>query len=89
MPPPTPASASPSSTPLPNSAQTAPRVTVIGDLAPVPRDEDAAARALYLEQQPEAKDYSQFGDFALHRLTVRDIYFVGGFGRAGWVSRAE
>ena len=36
--------------------QTAPRVTVIGDLAPVPQDEDAAARALYLERHPEAKE---------------------------------
>ena len=69
--------------------QTAPRVTVVGDMAPVPQDEVAAARALYLERHPEAEDYSQFGDFALYRLTVRDIYFVGGFARAGWVSRAE
>ena len=69
--------------------QTAPRVTGIGDIAPVPQDEDAAARALYLERHPEAKDYSQFGDFARYRITVRDIYFVGGFARAGWASRAE
>jgi heme iron utilization protein len=69
--------------------QTAARVTVIGDLAPVPEEEDAAARALYLERHPEAKGYSQFGDFALYRLSVRAIYFVGGFGTAGWVLRAE
>lgn len=69
--------------------QTAPRVTVIGDIATVPQDEDAATRALYLERHPEAKDYIQFGDFVLYRLAVRDVYFVGGFGRAGWVSRAE
>jgi hypothetical protein len=70
-------------------AQTAPRVTVIGDLAPIPQDESAAARALYLERHREASNYSQFGDFALYRLTVLDMYFVGGFGSAGWVSRAE
>ncbi len=69
--------------------QTTARVTVIGDLAAVPEDEDEAARALYLQRHPEAKGYSQFGDFALYRLTVRDLYFVGGFGRAGWVSRSE
>ena len=68
--------------------QTAPRVTVIGDLVPVPQDEDAAARALYLERHPEARSYSQFGDFAVYRFTVRGIYFVGGFGSAGWVFRA-
>jgi putative heme iron utilization protein len=69
--------------------QTAPRVTVIGDLAPVSRDEDAGARALYLKRHPEAEGYSRFGDFALFRMTVRNVYFVGGFGRAGWVTRAE
>jgi putative heme iron utilization protein len=66
--------------------QTAPRVTVVGDLAPVPEDEDEAARATYLERHPEAKGYSQFGDFAMYRIAIRDLYFVGGFGRAGWAS---
>jgi heme iron utilization protein len=65
--------------------QTAARVTVVGDLVPVPEEEDAAARALYLERHPEAKGYSQFADFHLYRLSVRGVYFVGGFGRAGWV----
>ncbi|MBI4890404.1 MAG: pyridoxamine 5'-phosphate oxidase family protein [Acidobacteria bacterium] len=69
--------------------QTAPRVTVIGDLAPVPEEEEDAARALYLQRHPEAKGYSQFADFALYRLSVRGVYFVGGFGRAGWASRTE
>jgi putative heme iron utilization protein len=51
-----------------------------------PEDEDEAARATYLERHPEAKGYSQFGDFAMYRIAIRDLYFVGGFGRAGWAS---
>ena len=69
--------------------QTAGRVTVVGDLVPVGADDDAALRAVYLERHPEAKGYSQFGDFALYRLQVRDVYYVGGFGQAGWVSGAQ
>jgi len=69
--------------------QTAPRATVIGDLAPVAEAEDEAARAVYLARHPEAKGYSQFGDFAIYRIAIRDLYFVGGFGRAGWASGEE
>jgi heme iron utilization protein len=30
-----------------------------------------------------------FGDFSFYRMTVVDIYYVGGFGVMGWVSAPE
>lgn len=69
--------------------QTAPRVTIIGDLTSSPREQDEELRRLYLERHPEAKGYSRFGDFGIYRIVVRDVYFVGGFGRAGWASAEE
>lgn len=39
-------------------------------------------RALYLEQQPKAQLYIDFGDFSLVRLAVDMAFLNGGFGRA-------
>jgi putative heme iron utilization protein len=42
----------------------------------------AALRALYLQQQPKAKLYIDFGDFRLVRLAVQGALLNGGFGQA-------
>ena len=62
------------------------RVTLLGLLAPV--DDDGArdvARARYLEANPAASYYIDFGDFTFLRLTVDHIRYVGGYGRMSWV----
>jgi hypothetical protein len=30
-----------------------------------------------------------FGDFGLYRMNVADVYFIGGFGEMGWVSKSD
>src|SRR5580692_7356965 len=62
------------------------RVTLVGNVGPVPEAEVAAARALYLARHANSKYWVDFEDFSFYRLQGVDIYYVGGFGVMGWVS---
>lgn len=61
------------------------RVTILGLCARVPTDEVPAVRATFLEAQPSASYYVDFGDFAFYRLEPQALRYVGGFGRMSWV----
>jgi putative heme iron utilization protein len=65
------------------------RVTLLGNVVPVPETEVAAARSLYLGRHANSRYWVDFEDFSFYRMDVVDIYFVGGFGVMGWVSAAE
>jgi putative heme iron utilization protein len=65
------------------------RVTLVGNVGPVPEAEVAAARAVYLARHANSKYWVDFEDFSFYRLEVVDIYYVGGFGVMGWVSASE
>ena len=43
--------------------------------------DDPAARRRYLDRQPEAAMFADFGDFAFYRMTVTRAHLVAGFGR--------
>jgi heme iron utilization protein len=64
------------------------RVTLLGDLARVDDAEREAVKERYLAASPSAGYYIDFGDFVFLRLTVRDIRYVGGYGRMSWVDAA-
>jgi putative heme iron utilization protein len=66
--------------------QTAPRVTVTG-IAEVA--DDQALRARYLAVHPYAALYAGFGDFHLWCVRPMAALFVGGFGRAARLRRAD
>jgi putative heme iron utilization protein len=65
------------------------RVTLLGNVLPIPETEIAAARKPYLARYANSKNWVDFEDFSFYRMDVVDIYFVGGFGVMGWVSAAE
>ena len=46
-------------------------------------------RDLYLGRYENAKYWVDFSDFALYRMEVADVYYVGGFGVMGWVEADE
>jgi heme iron utilization protein len=64
------------------------RVTLLGPLSPVAEEARAAVRDRYLEANPAAAYYIDFGDFAFYRLDVVSIRYVGGYGRMSWVDPA-
>jgi len=65
------------------------RVTLIGNVLPIPEPEVAEARKLYLERYANSKYWVDFEDFSFYRMDVVDVYYVGGFGVMGWVSATE
>ena len=62
------------------------RATLVGDVSPVPEDENAAARKSYLSRYENSRSWVDFKDFGFFRLEPLDIYYVGGFGVMGWVT---
>ena len=65
------------------------RVTLLGNVLPIPEPEVAEARKLYLARYTNSKNWVDFEDFSFYRMDVLDIYYVGGFGVMGWVSAPE
>ncbi|MBZ5683443.1 MAG: DUF2470 domain-containing protein [Acidobacteriia bacterium] len=65
------------------------RVTLVGNVLPVPNTELAQARELYLSRHANSKYWVDFEDFSFHRMDVIDVYYVGGFGVMGWVSASD
>jgi hypothetical protein len=65
------------------------RVTIMGQVLPVPEAELEPTRTAYLRRYENAAAWAHFDDFAFYRMTVMDVYFVGGFGAMGWVAAEE
>jgi putative heme iron utilization protein len=65
------------------------RITLVGNVRPIPDSEMPEARGLYLARYANSKYWVDFEDFSFHRMDVVDIYYVGGFGVMGWVPAAE
>ena len=65
------------------------RVTLLGNILPVPGPEVAEARKLYLARYANSKYWVDFDDFSFYWMDVVDVYYVGGFGVMGWVPASE
>ena len=70
----------------PQDPMNAPRVTVLGEVRKI---EGYTARDTYLARHPDARKWAGFQDFSWYRMTVLDVYYVGGFGQMGWVSPTD
>src|ERR1700674_1738268 len=65
------------------------RVTLVGNVLPIPPSEVAEARQLYLARYANSRYWVDFEDFSFYRMDVVDVYYVGGFGVMGWVTASE
>ena len=65
------------------------RVTLIGNVLPVPDEQVAEVRPRYLERYANSRHWVDYEDFSFFRMNVLDAYYVGGFGVMGWVSAPE
>jgi putative heme iron utilization protein len=65
------------------------RVTLVGNVSPIPTNERAEARRLYLERHENSKYWVDFDDFSFFAMDVVDVYYVGGFGVMGWITAQE
>jgi len=71
------------------AALSAGRVNLMGTVSVVPEEDAEKVRSLYLAKHPESEQWVDFGDFSFYRLEVTEIYYVGGFGRMGWISLSD
>jgi len=65
------------------------RLTLMGHVHRIPASDVDAARDRYLAWHERARYWVDFEDFALWRLEVLDVYFVGGFAAMDWVTAAD
>jgi putative heme iron utilization protein len=65
------------------------RVTLVGNVLPIPDAELAEARKLYLARHANSKYWVDFQDFSFYRMDAVDVYYVGGFGVMGWLSASN
>jgi putative heme iron utilization protein len=65
------------------------RVTLVGNVLPIPEPEVAEPRKLYLERYANSKNWVDFEDFSFYRMDVMEVYYVGGFGVMGWVYASD
>ncbi len=65
------------------------RATIVGNAEPVPAEEVASVRAIYLARHPGSSYWVDFADFGFFRLEPIDLYYVGGFGVMGWVQAED
>lgn len=64
------------------------RVTLMGNVETLP-EREGSARENYLARHPNASYWVDFDDFAFYKLSVMDVYFVGGFAAMGWIPAEE
>jgi len=65
------------------------RITLLGNVVPVPETDLVESRKLYLDRYANSKYWVDFQDFSFYRMEVVDVYYVGGFGVMGWVTASE
>lgn len=61
------------------------RMNLMGRVEVLSDDERESMKPRYLRTHPNAEQWIDFGDFAMYRLRVEDVYIVAGFGKMGWV----
>lgn len=65
------------------------RVTIFGDVYPLPQDQQDLAHKYYIAKHQQGASH-QWGNFTFFRMeNISDIYFVGGFGTVAWVDVKE
>ncbi|KAK2432355.1 Pyridoxamine 5'-phosphate oxidase family protein [Trifolium repens] len=65
------------------------RVTIFGDVYPLPEDQQEWAHKQYIAKHHQGPS-QQWGNFYYFRMqNISDIYFIGGFGTVAWVDVKE
>jgi putative heme iron utilization protein len=65
------------------------RMNITGEVRGVPEADLEAARSAFFKRHPEAEPYMEFVDFAAYRMSIVDIYYVGGFGNMGFIATQD
>ncbi|NVK19574.1 MAG: pyridoxamine 5'-phosphate oxidase family protein [Methylocystaceae bacterium] len=66
--------------------QAGPRVSLTGRIHKINKTQDCT---FFLQRHPSAKKYADFGDFNFYKMDVEKAHYVGGFGRAIWLTSQD
>ena len=66
-----------------------PRLTVLGSMAPLARDNADGIRRRFLARHPKSELYADFPDFSFWRMAVVSAHLNGGFARAADLTAAD
>lgn len=61
------------------------RLCLVGNMEKLP-SEDKITAERYYRHFPKSRGYHQSHDFSFYRLTIKDIRYIGGFGRIHWLT---
>jgi putative heme iron utilization protein len=61
------------------------RISLLGQVQPLPSDAEPDGRARYLARWPQAAQYLALSDFAFWRFQVEEARLVAGFGEIRWL----
>jgi putative heme iron utilization protein len=68
-----------------NEGMSEARVTLIGRMTTVEEERIETSKEIYLNANPDAARWIDFGDFQFYEMQPIDCYIVAGFGAMGWV----
>ncbi len=71
-----------------NDVQSNSRISLIGHMEPLD-ESDQSTPEKYYRHFPKSKGYHQAHDFSFYSLHLKDIRFIGGFGRIHWIKSTE
>lgn len=60
------------------------RLCLVGTMEELPEQDDMTAEKYY-RHFPKSRGYHQSHDFSFYRLVMKDIRYIGGFGRIHWL----
>src|SRR6185312_751564 len=61
------------------------RISLLGQVRPLPADAEPSARARYLARWPQAAQYLALKDFSFWRFEIEEARLVAGFGEIRWL----
>lgn len=61
------------------------RLSLLGQVAPLPASDAPEARARYLARWPQAAQYLALSDFSFWRFQIEEARLVAGFGEIRWL----
>ncbi len=67
--------------------QNSARLTIMGNLTEVSKDELEDCQQRFQKFLPESKTYSQMHDFKFYELRTENIRWIGGFGEIAWLKK--
>lgn len=71
-----------------NASQTA-RTTCIGEAQILPESQQEKYKAQFIHHFPDAQKYCMLADFAIWKITIKRIRYIGGFGKAFWIEKSH